>query len=107
VAAPRGKAGKLLSLGPLNIVIAPEALVPISTMVYWAAAWTMVWGYVYGEFFGNFLEHFPPGRPVFYTSLHHESGYGLIEILLFRVEVFGPLSCSRSASGWSRCSAAG
>jgi V/A-type H+/Na+-transporting ATPase subunit I len=87
----RGKAGKLLSLGPLNIVIAPEALVPISTMVYWAAAWTVVWGYVYGEFFGNFLEHFPPGRPVFYTSLHHESGYGLIEILLFRVEVFGPL----------------
>jgi V/A-type H+/Na+-transporting ATPase subunit I len=87
----RGAAGKLLSLGPLNVVIAPQALIPLSTIIYWCAGWTIVWGYVYGEFFGNFLEYFPRGRPIFYTTLHHEPGYGLIEILLFRVEVFGPV----------------
>jgi V/A-type H+/Na+-transporting ATPase subunit I len=41
------------------------------------------------------LRHLPrvlaPGRPIFYTTLHHEPGYGLIEIILFRVEVFTPL----------------
>jgi V/A-type H+/Na+-transporting ATPase subunit I len=87
----RGMAGKALSLGPLNVVIPAVKLVPLSTIIYWAAGWTIVWGYIYGEFFGNFLEYFPAGRPVFYTTLHHEPGYGLIEILLFRVEVFGPV----------------
>ncbi len=87
----RGFAGKSLSLGPLGIVIKPEALKPISTVIFWAAGWSIVWGYVYGEFFGNFLEYWPAGRPIFYTTLHHEPGYGLIEIILFRVEVFTPL----------------
>ncbi len=87
----RGASGQLLSLGPLNVVIAPKALIPLSTIIYWCAGWTIVWGYIYGEFFGNFLEYFPAGRPIFYTTLHHEPGYGLIEILLFRVEVFEPL----------------
>jgi V/A-type H+/Na+-transporting ATPase subunit I len=87
----RGLAGKSLSLGPLGIVIKPEALKPISTVIFWAAGWSIVWGYVYGEFFGNFLEYWPAGRPIFYTTLHHEPGYGLIEIILFRVEVFTPL----------------
>jgi V/A-type H+/Na+-transporting ATPase subunit I len=87
----RGAAGKSLSLGPLGIVIKPQALRPISTVIFWAAGWSIVWGYVYGEFFGNFLEYWPAGRPIFYTTLHHEPGYGLIEILLFRVEVFTPL----------------
>jgi V/A-type H+/Na+-transporting ATPase subunit I len=60
-------------------------------MIYWAAGWTIVWGYIYGEFFGNFLEYFPKGRPVFYTTEHYPPGHGMIEILLFRVEVFGPV----------------
>ncbi|MDF1522529.1 MAG: V-type ATPase 116kDa subunit family protein [Trueperaceae bacterium] len=87
----RGQAGRSLSLGPLGIVIKPQALKPISTVIFWAAGWSIVWGYVYGEFFGNFLEYWPKGRPIFYTTLHHDPGYGLIEILLFRVEVFTPL----------------
>jgi V/A-type H+/Na+-transporting ATPase subunit I len=87
----RGQAGKALSLGPLNVVIPPKSLVPLSSIVYWCAGWTIVWGYVYGEFFGNFLEYFPAGRPIFYTQLHYPQGHGLIEILLFRVEVFGPV----------------
>ncbi len=87
----RGLAGKRLSLGPLNVVIPAKSLVPLSTMIYWAAGWTIVWGYIYGEFFGNFLEYFPANRPVFYTTEHYPPGHGLIEILLFRVEVFGPM----------------
>ncbi len=87
----RGQQGKALSLGPLGITIPPGALVPISTVIYWCAAWSIVWGFVFGEFLGNFLERFPAGRPVFYTDTHHEPGYGLIEIPLFRVEEFGPI----------------
>lgn len=87
----RGAAGRSLDLGPLGIVIRPGALAPISTVIFWCAAWSMVFGFVYGEFFGNFLEHFPPGRPVFYTTLHEPPGYGMIDILLFRVEQFTPL----------------
>ncbi len=87
----RGEAGKKLDLGPLNIVVPPGALKPISTVILWCAAWSTVWGFMFGEFFGNFLEHFPAGRPVFYTTLHHHEGYGLINVPLFRVEVFTPL----------------
>lgn len=87
----RGAAGRSLSLGPLGIVIQPNPLKTISTIIFWAAGWTIVWGYVYGEFFGNFLEYWPKGRPVFYTQLHYPEGHGLIEILLFRVEVFTPV----------------
>jgi V/A-type H+/Na+-transporting ATPase subunit I len=70
----RGQGGKALSLGPLDMVIPATALRPISSVMFWAAGWTIVWGYVYGEFFGTFLEYWPKGRPVFYTTLHHESG---------------------------------
>ena len=87
----RGAQGKELSLGPLGIVIPPQALKPIGTVIYWCAAWSVVWGAMFGEFFGNFLEHFPAGRPIYYTTLHHEQGYGLIDIPLFRVEVFTPI----------------
>ncbi|HET8984908.1 MAG TPA: V-type ATPase 116kDa subunit family protein, partial [Trueperaceae bacterium] len=87
----RGAQGKELGLGPLGITIPPQALKPISTVIYWCAAWSIVWGFMFGEFFGNFLEHFPAGRPIFYTTLHHDPGYGLINIPLFRVEVFTPL----------------
>jgi V/A-type H+/Na+-transporting ATPase subunit I len=89
----RGAQGKALSLGPLNMVIAADALKPISSMVYWAAGWTIVWGYIYGEFFGTFLEYWPRGRPIFYTTFGdaHPPGYGLIEIALFRVEDFTPV----------------
>src|SRR5690606_22377896 len=69
----------------------PQLLGPISTVILWCSAWAIVWGFVFGEFFGNFLEHFPAGRPVFYTDAHHEVGHGLIEIILFRVEEFTPL----------------
>lgn len=86
-----GRNGKALSLGPLGITFPPESLKNISTLIYWCAAWSVVFGFMFGEFFGNFLERFPPGRPVFYTTLHHEAGYGLINIPLFRVEVFTPL----------------
>lgn len=87
----RGEAGKKLDLGPLNIVVPAAALKPISTVIYWCAAWAIVWGFLFGEVFGNFLERFPVGRPVFYTTLHHEPGYGLINVPIFRVEVFTPL----------------
>jgi V/A-type H+/Na+-transporting ATPase subunit I len=87
----RGLDNKALSLGVLNVVIPPRSLVPLSTIISWCAGWTIVWGYVYGEFFGNFLEYFPRGRPIFYTQEHYPEGHGLIEILLFRVEVFGPV----------------
>jgi len=87
----RGAQGKSLSLGPLGITIPARALAPISTVILWCAAWSIVWGYVFGEFFGNFLEHFPPGNPIFYTDTHGDHAHGMIEILLFRVEEFGPL----------------
>jgi V/A-type H+-transporting ATPase subunit I len=87
----RGFAGKSLSLGPLGIVIPPDALKPISTMIYWAASWTIVWGYLYGEFFGTFLEYWPKAKPIFYTTLHKPAGYGWLEIALFRVEDFTPI----------------
>jgi V/A-type H+-transporting ATPase subunit I len=87
----RGVAGKSLSLGPLGIVIPPDALKPISTMINWAAGWTIVWGYLYGEFFGTFLEYWPKAKPIFYTQLHKPAGYGWIEIALFRVEDFTPI----------------
>lgn len=87
----RGEQGKALGLGPLGITIPAPALRPISTVILWCAAWSVVWGFVFGEFFGNFLEHFPPGNPVFYTDTHGDHAHGLIEILLVRVEEFGPL----------------
>ncbi len=87
----RGAQGKALGLGPLGITIPAQALAPISTVILWCAAWSVVWGFVFGEFFGNFLEHFPPGNPVFYTDTHGDHAHGLFEILLFRVEEFGPL----------------
>ncbi|HZJ10893.1 MAG TPA: V-type ATPase 116kDa subunit family protein [Trueperaceae bacterium] len=87
----RGAQGKELDLGPLSITIPAPALKPISTIILWCAGWAIVWGFLYGEFFGNFLERFPAGRPIFYTTLHHEPGYGLINVPLFRVEVFTPL----------------
>ena len=87
----RGRSGRSLSLGPLGIVIPVRALAPISTVIYWCAGWGALFGFLFGEFFGNFLERFPIGQPVFYTNLHHEAGYGLIPIALFRVEVFTPI----------------
>lgn len=87
----RGAAGKKLDLGPLNIVVPPNLLKPISTVIFWLAGWSIVFGFLFGEFFGNFLEHFPHAKPVFYTTLHHDAGYGWIPIALFRVEEFTPL----------------
>jgi V/A-type H+-transporting ATPase subunit I len=87
----RGQAGKAVSLGPLRITIKPLALTPISTVIFWCAAWSAVFGFLYGEFFGNLLERFPAAKPVFYTTLHEAKGHGLIDIILFRVEVFTPL----------------
>lgn len=87
----RGESGKELSLGPLGIVIPAGALKPISTVIFWCAGWSIAWGLVFGEGFGNFFERFPVGRPLFYTPLHHEVGYGIFQIPIFRVEVFTPL----------------
>ena len=87
----RGLRGKPLSLGPLNMVIPSATLLPISQVIFYCAAWTVVWGFVYGEFFGTFLEYFPRARPIFYATEHYATGHGLIEILLFRVEVFTPI----------------
>ena len=87
----RGSSGRSLSLGPLGIIIPARALVPISTVIFWCSGWGALFGFLFGEFFGNFLERFPIGQPVFYTNLHHEVGYGLIPIALFRVEVFTPI----------------
>ena len=87
----RGKAGKSLSLGPIGITLQPGAMPSIGTVIIWCSAWAMVWGFLYGEFFGNFLEYWPANRPIFYTPLHHEAGYGWIPIVLFRVEQFTPL----------------
>ncbi len=85
----RGMAGKALSLGPLDMVIPADSLKWISTIVFYSAAWTIVWGFIYGEFFGTFLEYFPPGNPVFYPP---KEGYdGMIQILMFRVEIFLPV----------------
>lgn len=87
----RGASGRSLGLGPLGITIRAPALKPITTVIYWCAAWSVVFGFLYGEFFGNLLERFPAGRPVFYSTLHEPVGHGLIDIVLFRVEVFTPL----------------
>jgi V/A-type H+-transporting ATPase subunit I len=85
----RGKAGRLISLGPLGIVIPASSLPAIGTIVNWAAVWSIIWGFIYGEFFGNFLEHWPHDNPVFYPPSHGD--HGIIPIALFRVEEFGPL----------------
>lgn len=89
----RGKNGKALGLGPLGITLQPAALPSIGTVIIWCAVWSMVWGFLYGEFFGNFLEKWYGfgGKPLFYTTMHHETGYGWINIPLFRVENFAPL----------------
>ena len=87
----RGKAGKSLSLGPIGITLQPAAMPSIGTVIIWCSAWSIFFGFLYGEFFGNFLEHWPHDKPIFYTPLHHEAGYGWIPIVLFRVEVFQPL----------------
>ena len=87
----RGKAGKSLSLGPIGITLQPGAMPSIGTVIMWCSVWAIFWGFLYGEFFGNFLEHWPHDKPIFYTTLHHEAGYGWIPIALFRVEVFQPL----------------
>ena len=84
----RGAAGKVISLGPLGIVIPARALAPISTVIFWCSAWSVAFGFAYGEFFGNFLEKFPAAKPIFYTTLHEPQGHGLIDILVFRVEQF-------------------
>jgi V/A-type H+-transporting ATPase subunit I len=87
----RGNRGRDLDLGPLGIVL-PAAILPsIGSIVNWCAGWSILFGFLYGEFFGNLLEYLPAGRPIFYTPLHHEAGYGLIPIVLFRVEQFYPL----------------
>lgn len=89
----RGAQGKELNLGPLSIVISPEALAPISTVIFWCAGWSILFGIMFGEFFGNLLEklYIFGGKPLFYTTLHHDPGYGIFNIALFRVEVFTPL----------------
>lgn len=85
----RGHAGRSLSLGPLGIVVPPDALQWISTVMFYSAGWTIVWGFIYGEFFGTFLEYFPANNPVFYPP---KEGYdGMIQILMFRVEIFLPV----------------
>lgn len=85
----RGKAGRLISLGPLGIIIPASSLPAIGTIVNWAALWSIAWGFIYGEFFGNFLEHWPHDNPVFYAPSHGD--HGIIPIALFRVEEFTPL----------------
>jgi V/A-type H+-transporting ATPase subunit I len=87
----RGKRGKPLGLGPLGITLQPAAMPSIGTVIVWCSAWAILWGFLYGEFFGNFLEHWPHDKPIFYTPLHHEAGYGWIPIILFRVEQYTPL----------------
>ena len=87
----RGAAGRELDLGPLGITIGAGALRPISTVIFWCAGWSILFGFLYGEFFGNFLEYWPANKPIFYTPLHHEAGYGWIPIVLFRVEQFTPI----------------
>lgn len=87
----RGEADKELSLGPLGIVIPAGALKGISTVIFWCAGWSIAWGLLFGEGFGNFFERFPVGRPLFYTPLHHEVGYGIFQIPIFRVEEFTPI----------------
>lgn len=84
----RGLSGKGLSLGPLNITIDSETLPKVGVITIWAGIWTIIWGFIYGEFLGNFLERWPVGNPVFFAEGH---GDGMLQILLFRVEVFDPL----------------
>ena len=89
----RGAKGNDLDLGPLGIVINSKALAPISTVIFWCAGWSILFGVLFGEFFGNLLEklYIFGGKPLFYTTLHYEQGYGIFNIALFRVEVFTPL----------------
>lgn len=87
----RGEAGRDLSLGLLGVTIGAGALKPVSTVILWCAGWSILFGFLYGEFFGNLLEQWPAGRPIFYTPLEHEAGYGWIPIVLFRVEQFTPI----------------
>lgn len=95
----RGAAGKLVSLGPLGVVIPARSLAPISAVIFWCSAWSIAFGFVYGEFFGNLLEKFPAAKPIFYTTLHEPPGHGFIDILLFRVEQFNPLLLASLAFG--------
>ncbi len=85
----RGKSGKNLDLGPLNIVIPASSLPAIGTIVNWAGFWSVVWGLVFGEGFGNFFERWPAGNPLFYPPSHGDNG--ILPIAIFRVEEFTPL----------------
>lgn len=66
----RGTQGKKVSLGPLGIVMKPDVLLPISTIIAWCAFWSILWGALYGEGFGNLLERWPANNPVFYARHH-------------------------------------
>lgn len=70
----RGSQGKKLSLGPLGIVLKPNALLPISTIIAWCAFWSLLWGVLYGEGFGNLLERWPENNPIFYARYHAPEG---------------------------------
>lgn len=96
----RAKNGQELDLGPLGITLSPKVLPVISTVINWCAAWSIGFGIIFGEFFGNLLERFPPGFPIFYSTLHHHEGAaGLIPIMLLRVEKFTPLLLAAIAFG--------
>ncbi len=84
----RGLKGRALSLGPLGIVIPPNVLPPLGTVINWCASWAIVWGFIYGEFFGNLLEKWPPGNPIFYPT-YSEAYSGIIPIAVFRVHESG------------------
>lgn len=87
----RGAKGKELDLGPLGVVISAKALAPLTTVIFWCSGWAIFFGILFGEFFGNLLEKWPASKPIFYTTLHHEPGYGVFPIALFRVEDYTPL----------------
>lgn len=87
----RAVAGNALGLGPLGITIAPDALKSVAAMMYWVGGWSIAFGLLFGEAFGNLAERFPAGRPLFYTLEHHPEGYGIFQIPIFRVEIFGPV----------------
>lgn len=87
----RALAGNELGLGPLGITIPPDSLKSVSSMMYWVGGWSVAFGLLFGEAFGNLAERFPIGKPLFYTTMHHEPGYGIFQIPIFRVEVFGPV----------------
>lgn len=95
----RAVAGKSLGLGPLGITIPADSLKSVSTMIFWAGGWSVAFGLLFGEAFGNLAERFPIGKPLFYTTLHNEVGYGIFQIPIFRVEVFGPVLMMTIAFG--------